>query len=118
MRAIWFIFFFWVSVNAMGQTKVYTDDIRHFYEAFDSVNLQTDKALQLKTVQTLYVDRASQGLKDFMALGGGNTQRWLNYMIYNKKVFTGNPAQSRKYLRPDTRNTVPPEPGQSGLSRF
>ena len=89
MRAIWFIFCFWVSINAMGQTKVYTDDILHFYEAFDSVNLQTDKALQLKTVQTLYVDRASQGLKDFMALGGGNTQRWLNYMIYNKKYLQG-----------------------------
>jgi len=73
----------------MGQTKVYTDDIRHFYEAFDSVNLQTDKTLQLKTVQTLYVDRASQGLKDFMALGGGNTQRWLNYMLYNKKYLQG-----------------------------
>ncbi|MCA0363209.1 MAG: DUF2268 domain-containing putative Zn-dependent protease [Bacteroidetes bacterium] len=89
MRAIWFVFCFWVSVNAMGQTKVYTDDIRHFYEAFDSVNLQTDKTLQLKTVQTLYVDRASQGLKDFMALGGGNTQRWLNYMLYNKKYLQG-----------------------------
>ena len=70
--------------SSFGQTKVFTQDISNFFVAFDSVYKKPNKAEQLNIVQTLYVDKASDGLKDFIALGGGNTLKWLNYILYNR----------------------------------
>ncbi len=72
------------SGSAYAQTAVVTQDVTHFFEAFDQVMRTLDEAEQLNLVQRLYVDKASSGLKDFMALGGGTTSRWLNYMRYNQ----------------------------------
>ncbi len=62
--------FLFYSSSSLGQTKVFTKDITNFFVAFDSVYKQSNKVEQLNIVQTLYVDKASDGLKDFMALGG------------------------------------------------
>lgn len=76
--------FLFYSSSSLGQTKVFTQDITNFFVAFDSVYKQSNKVEQLNIVQTLYVDKASDGLKDFMALGGGTSSKWLKYILYNK----------------------------------
>ena len=83
-----------ISTTIFAQTKVFTQDIVNFYTAFDNVCKQTNKTEQLNSVQVMYVDKASNGLKDFIALGGGNTQKWLNYMLYNKAYL----QEMRPYL--------------------
>lgn len=80
--------------GAIGQTKVFTEDITNFFAAFDQVAKYTSPAEQLNAIQTLYVDKASSGLKDFMALGGGNPQKWLNYIRFNKEYL----VEMRPYL--------------------
>ena len=94
MRVLFFCFTLLFCGSSFAQTKVFTQDISNFFIAFDSVYKQASRAEQLTMVQTLYVDKASDGLKDFMALGGGNTSRWLNYMLYNKDYLT----EMRPYL--------------------
>ncbi|WP_019990290.1 DUF2268 domain-containing putative Zn-dependent protease [Rudanella lutea] len=77
-----------LSNSSFGQTKVYTQDVTNFFAAFDSINKQPDTAKQLTILQKLYIDRASDGLKDFIALGGGNPSKWLNYITYNRGYLT------------------------------
>jgi hypothetical protein len=56
---------------------VYTSDIDHFWEAYDSIQTTTDSIHQLKLMQTLYVDRGTEGLKAFMQARGYTTESWL-----------------------------------------
>ena len=56
---------------------VYTSDIDHFWEAYDSIQTTTDSMHQLKLMQTLYVDRGTEGLKAFMQARGYTTESWL-----------------------------------------
>ncbi|HLP94908.1 MAG TPA: DUF2268 domain-containing putative Zn-dependent protease [Saprospiraceae bacterium] len=85
MKSLIFCLTFLVYNTSFGQTKVFTQDITNFFVAFDSIYKQPNKAEQLNIVQTIYIDKASNGLKDFISLGGGNTQKWLNYILYNKE---------------------------------
>lgn len=82
----YFIIILFVSMArfAFGQTVVDKRDIINFYTAFDSVHKTTLKEDQLKIVQTVYVDRGSEGLKTFISWNGANTERWLNYMFNAK----------------------------------
>ncbi|GAB4023140.1 DUF2268 domain-containing putative Zn-dependent protease [Spirosoma koreense] len=59
-----------------AQINLHTDDLPRFYQAFDSVITTKDTAKQAVFIQKLYVDRASQGLKEFMVLRGGSTANW------------------------------------------
>lgn len=70
-----------------AQTKVYTTDIDHFYEALDSVHLLSDPIAQLNLVDRLYVGRASDGLKNFIRLGGGSSDKWLFNMIHHRTYY-------------------------------
>ncbi|GAB3641505.1 hypothetical protein GCM10027423_21410 [Spirosoma arcticum] len=45
----------------------------------------TDTIKQADFIQRLYVDKASSGLKEFMDLRGGNTQKWRKYIESNKE---------------------------------
>jgi hypothetical protein len=94
MRLLIFCLTFLSCSSSFGQTKVFTHDITNFFVAFDSVQKQPNKVEQLNIIQNLYVDKASDGLKDFIALGGGNTSKWLNYILYNKEYL----VRIRPYL--------------------
>lgn len=67
-----------------AQTKLHTEDLPRFYQAFDSVMTTTDTVRQLDFIQRLYVDRASTGLKEFMELRGGNTREWRKFIEASK----------------------------------
>ncbi|MBC3788825.1 hypothetical protein [Spirosoma utsteinense] len=73
-----------ISHKADGQVKLHTEDLPHFYEAFDSVMTTKDTLKQADFVQKLYVDKASVGLKEFMELRGGSTQTWRKFIEDNK----------------------------------
>lgn len=54
-----------LALPVSGQS-VFTSDIDHFWEAYDSVRTTKDSALQRHFIQTLYVDKGTEGLKAFM----------------------------------------------------
>ena len=60
--------FLLLYLNASAQDKqlVYTADIDHFRTAYDSAETTSDTLKQQQFFQRVYVDRASDGLKEFM----------------------------------------------------
>lgn len=78
----------------LAQVHLHTEDLPRFYQAFDSVLTTTDTSKQLAFIQKLYVDPASQGLTEFMALRGGNAARWRQFIHAN----TTSLRQKRPYI--------------------
>src|ERR1700743_2960486 len=62
-----FSLFLFLPFIAAAQTRqlVFTSDIDHFWTAFDSAKMTADTLRQRQYFQRLYVDRASDGLKEF-----------------------------------------------------
>lgn len=53
--------------STFGQiTKIFTSDIDNFWIAYDSVQTTKDTVKQVQFIQELYLDKATDGLKDFM----------------------------------------------------
>jgi hypothetical protein len=73
-------------LKAQGQnTKVFTSDIDNFWAAYDSVKTNKDSLQQLHFIQTLYLDKATAGLKDFMLARQHSAKRHLaNILKYPK----------------------------------
>jgi uncharacterized protein YjaZ len=72
---------FFNSQSIAAQIKLHTEDLPRFYQAFDSVLTTKDSLKQLEYIKSLYVDRASAGLKEFMELRGGNAIEWRKMML-------------------------------------
>jgi len=83
MRQIFIILFSITAFTAFGQskTKVFTSDIDRFWQAYDSVFTTKDTLKQLAFVQTLYLDKATKGLKEFMESREHSAKRHLNNII-------------------------------------
>ncbi|WP_299674680.1 DUF2268 domain-containing putative Zn-dependent protease [uncultured Dokdonia sp.] len=63
-----FLFFFLIylgTLQAQNSTTVQTKDITHFWEAFDALSTCKTNTDSIQTMQRLYLDRATRGLKDF-----------------------------------------------------
>ena len=90
MRHLYSIFFSIVSFSIFGQakTKVFTSDIDHFWQAYDSVKTTKDTLKQLEFIQTLYMDKASKGLKEFMESREHSAKRHLDNIIDYPKFWT------------------------------
>ena len=73
------------SQKTMAQINLHTEDLPRFYQAFDSVQTTTDSSKQMAFIKTLYVDKASAGLKEFMELRGGNAVEWRKFMLNDTK---------------------------------
>jgi uncharacterized protein YjaZ len=80
-----FIFVF-CSQKVTAQINLHTEDLPRFYQAFDSVLTTSDSLKQIEIIQTLYVDKASAGLKEFMILRGGNAVEWRKFMLNEKQL--------------------------------
>lgn len=91
-----------VRANGYAQIQLHTEDLPRFYQAFDSVLTTADTLKQLRFIQQLYVDKASSGLREFMALRGGNTREWRQFMVNQT------PALQRK--RPQILSVLRQEP--------
>ncbi|MEE1944678.1 Ig-like domain-containing protein [Pedobacter sp. KR3-3] len=56
--------------KVQAQQKVFTIDIDNFWKAFDSVRTTVDSVKQVNYIQTLYIDKGTEGLKAFMKARG------------------------------------------------
>jgi hypothetical protein len=85
-RALPAIIILLISLSANAQkANIYTSDIDRFWIAFDSVKTTTDTAKQIGFMQRLYLDSASEGLKDFMAARQHSARRHVkNILSYPK----------------------------------
>lgn len=62
------IILFSVSTYGQNVNTIYTTDIDNFWQAYDSIRITKDTTKQLRFVQTLYLDKASDGLQNFIKL--------------------------------------------------
>ena len=84
MLSMQFVFQLLGPTKIYSQVKLHTEDLPRFYQALDSVMTSTDSLKQLAFIQSIYVDKASAGLKEFMKLRGGKTKEWLKLMTTNR----------------------------------
>jgi len=59
------------------QQKVFTEDIDNFWVAFDSIQTTKDSINQIHFIQTLYIDKGSEGLKAFMDARDYSAALWI-----------------------------------------
>jgi hypothetical protein len=77
LSAMALLFFFCPAWSQKGGSKVYTTDIDHFWEAFDSIQTTRDSVKQLDLLQRLYIDRGTAGLKAFIKVREYTPQLWV-----------------------------------------
>lgn len=63
---------------AQNKLKIYTSDIDNFWIAYDSIKTTNDKEKQLEIIQNLYLDKATEGLKDFIVARQHSAERHLS----------------------------------------
>lgn len=64
-----FLFFIVAIISfkqVLAQQRVFTQDIDNFWIAYDSIKTTNDSLKQIHFIQTLYIDKGTQGLKAFM----------------------------------------------------
>ena len=85
-RVLFIILLFNLSLFAQNnQSKIFTSDIDNFWVAYDSVLKTKDKSLQIRIIQELYLDKATEGLKEFIVSREHTAQRHLiNILSYPK----------------------------------
>ena len=68
MGKLFFGFLFIISLNCYGQKNqtVITGDISNFWKAYDQVLVTKDSLEQIRIIQTLYIDKGTEGLKGIM----------------------------------------------------
>ena len=66
LQWIWMLLIPFFSRAQQGSQIVYTADIDHFWQAYDSIQTTSDSLKKLQYIQTLYIDRGSPGLHAFM----------------------------------------------------
>lgn len=82
-----------LATKAQNQ-KVFTSDIDHFWTAYDSIQTTTDSLRQLHYIQTLYIDKGSEGLKAFMKARDYTPQLWVKLIRQHPKFWNS--------IRPNT----------------
>ncbi len=68
--------------------KISTIDVDNFWVAYDSVSRTNDNDLQVKIIQQLYLDKASDGLKDFIELRNHTANKHLENIQKYPKFWT------------------------------
>jgi hypothetical protein len=80
------------SLSAIGQSapvkKIVTSDINNFWTAYDSVQKVNDTTLQRSIIQSLYMDKATSGLKNFIVLRQHSAGRHLKNILHYPKFWT------------------------------
>lgn len=90
MKKIFLLFFITLSFSySFGQQlKIFTSDIDNFWEAYDSVKSTADTARQIEFIQKLYLDKATDGLKDFMISRQHSAKRHVKNIAAYPKFWT------------------------------
>jgi hypothetical protein len=82
-----------IAFTTKAQTVIHTEDIAHFWQAFDSMQTTNDKEKQIFFLQKYYLDKASEGLKYtakpryLKADNTYTTKDWFGYISENKEKF-------------------------------
>jgi hypothetical protein len=63
---------------AQGSQKVFTSDIDNFWIAYDSIQTTKDSLQQIHFIQTLYIDKGTNGLKAFMDARDYSAKLWVD----------------------------------------
>lgn len=83
-----------IVAACQSSAKIFTTDIDNFWIAYDSVQSTNDSSKQVQFIQTLYLDKASDGLKDFMVSRQHSARRHLKNILKYPKFWVS--------LRPHT----------------
>jgi len=68
-----------------AQQKVFTDDIDNFWMAYDSIKATPDSTKQWRLINSLYIDKGSEGLKAFMKARTYSAELWIKQIkVYPK----------------------------------
>ncbi|HEX2533949.1 MAG TPA: hypothetical protein VHK69_09455, partial [Chitinophagaceae bacterium] len=75
-----FVFLTFSAMTAGQKTgqKVFTSDIDHFWTAYDRCQTTTDSLQQLHYIQSLYIDKGTEGLKAFMKARDYTAERYVS----------------------------------------
>jgi hypothetical protein len=94
-KAVFCICILGLSLTARAQSqKVFTSDIDHFWTAYDSIQSTTDSLRQLHYIQSLYIDKGTEGLKAFMKARDYTPQLWVKLIRQYPKFWSS--------IRPNT----------------
>lgn len=68
MKVLFSIVALFISIQSFSQeaNKVYTSDLDNFWEAYDSIQGTTDYSQKIHFINTLYINKGTEGLKAFM----------------------------------------------------
>lgn len=90
-----------ILVNAQQSRYklVYTSDIDHFWEAYDSLSTTTDTIKQVDLISRLYVDRGTPGLKAFMKARNYNAVLWVKLIHQYPKFWKSIRANTESVKR-------------------
>ncbi|MDF7815231.1 hypothetical protein [Hymenobacter sp. YC55] len=83
-----------LPITTLAQQRVFTDDIDHFWTAYDSVKTTANHAQQVAFMTSLYVERQSPGLAAFMKARDYSAAHWVELIHRYPKFWTS--------IRPNT----------------
>lgn len=66
MKRLLILLVFIISSSKIFSSKIYTSDITNFWTAFDSIKTTNLHSQKIKFISNLYINKASNGLKDFI----------------------------------------------------
>ena len=73
--------------QSQSGAKIFTSDISNFWLAYDSALTTKDSNRQKEIIQTLYLDKASEGLKEFIILRSHSATRHLRNILQYPKFW-------------------------------
>lgn len=83
MRKFLLSLFVLAGLESNAQYKVHVEDVELFWKMYDKLIAVTDSAEQIKLIQTEYLDKGSDGLKEFNSVRDGNA---VNYFRFIRKA--------------------------------
>lgn len=75
------------KLAAENKKNVQTLDIDHFWEAYDNLKNCTTRRDSIRSFQRLYIDRATEGFEDFLAVRGFTASEYLATIKKNPKFY-------------------------------
>jgi len=75
---VWPLLLLAVSLRGQGSHEVFISDIDNFWRAYDSVQTTADSVKQVNFLQTLYIDKGTEGLRLFMKVRDLTPGLWVH----------------------------------------
>jgi len=76
------------SFSASAQQIVFTSDVTHFWEAYDSVQTTTDSLKQLQYIKKLYMDKGTPGFQTFAKIRNCTADQYVSLIRRCPKFWT------------------------------